>query len=170
MGDRRVEGGDVTVPDNDRPTAVLPLIPELLAGNARRYGARTAFDDGRRSVSWAEPHGRTARLAAGLPVERGQRVAFLLDDSVELMEGLLATARAAAVGVLLSPRSTDAELAHLLADCDPAVLVTDRRDDARRPPGSRRYFRITSPIRAGSDGCPLDAVSPPSTGMCTPLR
>ncbi|WP_049564047.1 type I polyketide synthase [Streptomyces sp. SBT349] len=103
-------------------------VPELLTDNAARHGGKLAFTDDRRGVSWAELERRTARLAAGLDVDRGARVAFCLDDGVELVEGLLATVRAAAVGVPLSPRGTDAELAALWEDCDPAVLVTDRRN------------------------------------------
>ncbi|MFG2555476.1 AMP-binding protein [Streptomyces sp. NPDC048581] len=90
-------------------------------------GARAAVEDDRRGVSWAELERRSAGLVVGLGVGRGDRVAFCLDNCVELVEGLLATVRAAAVGVPLSPRGTDAELAALLADCDPSVIVTDRR-------------------------------------------
>ncbi|MFI5795872.1 SDR family NAD(P)-dependent oxidoreductase [Streptomyces sp. NPDC051677] len=107
--------------------AVRP-VPELLVENSLRHGEKPAFADDRRGVSWAELERRTARLAARLEVGRGARVAFCLDTSVELVEGLLATVRAAAVGVPLSSRGTDAELAELLTDCDPAVLVTDRRN------------------------------------------
>ncbi|MEV7887677.1 type I polyketide synthase [Streptomyces sp. NPDC002817] len=106
---------------------VVRPVAELLAENAVRYGEKLAFADDRRGVSWAELDRRTARLAAGLGVERGTRVAFCLDNSVELVEGLLATVRAAAIGVPLPPRATHAELAYLLADCDPAVVVTDQR-------------------------------------------
>ncbi|WP_329332361.1 type I polyketide synthase [Streptomyces sp. NBC_00663] len=102
-------------------------VPELLAENAVRYGDKLAFADDRRAVSWAELERRTARLAAGLGVERGTTVAFCLDNGVELVEGLLATVRAAAVGVPLPPRATHTELVQLLADCDPAVVVTDQR-------------------------------------------
>ncbi|CAM5382178.1 type I polyketide synthase [Streptomyces canus] len=106
-------------------------VAELLVENSSRYGGKLAFADDRRSVSWAELELRTRRLAAALDVRRGARVAFCLDNSVELVEGLLATVRAAAVGVPLSPRGTHAELAALLADCDPEVLVVDRRQLAR---------------------------------------
>ncbi|MFF5498419.1 SDR family NAD(P)-dependent oxidoreductase [Streptomyces aquilus] len=102
-------------------------VPELLAENAVRYGGKLAFADDRREVSWAELDRRTARLATGLAVGRKTRVAFFLDNGVELVEGLLATVRAAAVGVPLPPRATHTELAQLLADCDPAVVVTDQR-------------------------------------------
>ncbi|MGW6731488.1 SDR family NAD(P)-dependent oxidoreductase [Streptomyces sp. NPDC055013] len=103
-------------------------VPELLVGNSLRHGDKVAFADDRRAVSWAELECRTARLAVRLAVGRGARVAFCLDNCVEVVEGLLATVRAAAVGVPLSSRATDAELAALLADCDPTALVTDRRN------------------------------------------
>ncbi|MEU6307522.1 type I polyketide synthase [Streptomyces chartreusis] len=103
-------------------------VAELLVENSLRHGEKPAFTDDRRAVSWAELERRTARLATGLAVDRGARVGFCLDNSVELVEGLLATVRAAAIGVPLSSRGTDSELADLLTDCDPAVLVTDRRN------------------------------------------
>ncbi|MEU0025953.1 type I polyketide synthase [Streptomyces sp. NPDC006335] len=111
-------------------SAVRPVVT-LLVENASRHGGKLAFADDRRAVSWAELELRTRRLAGALGVERGARVAFCLDNSVELVEGLLATVRAAAVGVPLSPRGTHAELAALLADCDPDVLVVDRRQLTR---------------------------------------
>ena len=111
--------------------AEVRSVAELLVGNSSRYGEKLAFADDVRGVSWAELELRTRGLAGGLGVGRGARVAFCLDNSVELVEGLLATARAAAVGVPLSPRGTHAELAALLADCDPDVLVVDRRQLAR---------------------------------------
>ncbi|MFF5482033.1 SDR family NAD(P)-dependent oxidoreductase [Streptomyces sp. NPDC012935] len=103
-------------------------VPELLVENSLRHADKVAFADDRSAVSWAELERRTARLAVRLAVDRGARVAFCLDNSVEVVEGVLATVRAAAVGVPLSSRATDAELAALLADCEPAVLVTDRRN------------------------------------------
>jgi acyl transferase domain-containing protein/acyl-CoA synthetase (AMP-forming)/AMP-acid ligase II len=114
-------------------------VPDLLTTNAARHGEKLAFADDRRGVTWAA----LARRTAGLDVDRGAHVAFCLDNSVELVEGLLATVRAAAVGVPLSPRGTDAELAALLADCDPAVLVTDRRHLPRLAPlAAERSLRL----------------------------
>ncbi|MFJ3670701.1 class I adenylate-forming enzyme family protein [Streptomyces sp. NPDC090106] len=102
-------------------------VADLLAKNSARYGGGLAFADDMREVGWSELRRRTGGLAVGLAVERGTRVAFCLDNGVELVEGLLATVRAAAVGVPLPPRATHTELAQLLADCDPAVVVTDQR-------------------------------------------
>ncbi|WP_242642663.1 type I polyketide synthase [Lentzea alba] len=94
--------------------------------NARVHGDKVAYEDDSRAVTWRDLEARTARLAAGLGVGRGDRVAVLLGDGVPIVEALLAVTRAAAVGVLISPHSTDAELAGLFADCAPALVVTDR--------------------------------------------
>ncbi|WP_177239680.1 type I polyketide synthase [Streptomyces monashensis] len=143
-------------------------VPELLAENARRHGGRLAFADDRRRVGWVELERRTAGLAARLGVDRGARVAFCLDNSVELVEGLLATVRAAAVGVPLASRGTDAELAELLADCDPAVLVTDRRNLPRLAPltaGRRVRLVVTGegPLPPGAVGFEDLAAAVPAT-------
>ncbi|WP_228122192.1 type I polyketide synthase [Saccharothrix syringae] len=140
--------------------AVRP-IPELLADHARHRGDRDAFTDDRRAVTWAALADRTARLAAGFGVARGARVAFLLDDGVELVEGLLAATRAAAVGVPLGPRATDAELAHLLADCDPDLLVVDRRH-LPRVAGCRARLLV-----AGTGDSDFEALA---TGPAVPPR
>ncbi|WP_433788684.1 type I polyketide synthase [Actinoplanes sp. CA-252034] len=134
---------------------IRPL-PHVLQHNARRYGDRLAFADDHRRVTWAQLADRTARLASGLGAGRGDRVAFVLGNSVDLVEVVLATVRAAAVGVPLSPHATDAELTALLADCEPAVLVTDDRhaDQVRRVAGAVRVL-LTGDFPVG-DSAPVD--------------
>ncbi|HEX6360693.1 type I polyketide synthase [Actinophytocola sp.] len=131
----------------DTVSGIRP-VPALLTENAVRYGEKLAFADDRRQVSWAGLARRTAQLAAGLDVDRGARVAFCLDGGVELVEGILATTRAAAIGVPLNPRATDTELAALLADCDPALVVTDQRNlprVTRLAPTARVIDDLTGP-------------------------
>ncbi|MDW5325038.1 type I polyketide synthase [Plantactinospora sp. KLBMP9567] len=106
---------------------VIKPIPLLLRDNARRYGDRTAYADDRRAVTWGQLERRTARLGAALGIARGARVAFCLDGGVDLVEVLFAAVRATAVGVPLNPHCTEGELAALLADCEPTVLVIDER-------------------------------------------
>ncbi|WP_432957857.1 SDR family NAD(P)-dependent oxidoreductase [Micromonospora haikouensis] len=110
-----------------RSDLVQPL-PGLLKAHAEEFGDRVAFRDDRRSVRYAELAARTARLAGHLAaagVGRGERVAFCLGNRVETVETWLAVTRAAAVGVPLNPRCTDAELAHLLDDSGAVLVVTD---------------------------------------------
>ncbi|MEU4160595.1 type I polyketide synthase [Actinoplanes sp. NPDC026670] len=135
---------------------IRPL-PQVLQDNALRYGDRLAFADDHRRVTWAELADRTAQLASGLGAGRGDRVAFVLGNSVDLVEAVLATVRAAAVGVPLSPHATDAELTALLADCEPVVLVTDDRhaEQARRVAGGVRVL-VAGNVQAGGATAPDD--------------
>ncbi|NEB02411.1 SDR family NAD(P)-dependent oxidoreductase [Streptomyces sp. SID13726] len=122
-------------------TELIQPLPKLLAAHAYRFGDKVAYRDARRSVSHAELARRTANLAghlAALRLQPGDRAAILLGNSVETVESYLAIVRAAAIGVPLNPRSTDAELTHLLDDSGARLVVTDRvhLDQVRRVLGT----------------------------------
>lgn len=109
-------------------TALRPL-SDLLREHARRLGTKTAFQDDRRGVTYGELELRTGRLAGhlvNLGLRHGERVAILLGSRVEAVESVLAVVRAGAVGVPMDPRSTSAELAHLLDDSGARVVFTDQ--------------------------------------------
>ncbi|TWF82533.1 type I polyketide synthase [Kitasatospora viridis] len=115
-------GGGLRADDPVRP------LPELLKRHAERSAERVAFHDFSRGVSYAELERRTGRLGGWLAragVGRGDRVALVLGNCVELVEGCLAVLRAGAVGVLLDPRSSDAELDYFLTDSGVSALITD---------------------------------------------
>ncbi|WP_051116283.1 type I polyketide synthase [Amycolatopsis nigrescens] len=106
----------------------MQRVDEVLKGHAGRLGGKVAFSDGRREVTYAELEGRTARLAGHLVrlgVGRGQRVALLLGNGVEVVEGVLAVTRAAGVGVPLNPSGSDAEVAFQLDDSAAVLVITD---------------------------------------------
>ncbi|MEU3354634.1 type I polyketide synthase [Streptomyces sp. NPDC037389] len=107
---------------------LLRALPMALKEHAARRGGNTAYEDARRSVTYRELERRTARLAGHLQrlgVRPGDRVALCLGNRVELVESCLAVVRAGAVGVLLDPGATDAELAHQLRDCEPVLAFTE---------------------------------------------
>ncbi|MGB2572479.1 SDR family NAD(P)-dependent oxidoreductase [Micromonospora citrea] len=140
-----------------RSDLVQPL-PGLLRAHADRFGDKVAFRDDRRAVGYADLEARTRRLAGHLAsagVGRGERVAFCLGNRVETVETWLAVTRAAAVGVPLNPRSTDAELAHLLDDSGAVLVVTDPEhlDQVLRlradRPGLRVWVTGDDPAPAG---------------------
>ncbi|MEU9469082.1 type I polyketide synthase [Streptomyces avermitilis] len=138
-----------------RTDLVRPL-PELLRENARCSGGKIAFQDRHSSVTYGELELRTGRLAghlAGLGLRHGERVAILLGNRVEAVESLLAVTRAAAVGVPLDPRSSDAELAHLLDDSGARVVFTDRSRLARLRPllSERPQLTVVRVADAGPD-------------------
>ncbi|MFI6932520.1 SDR family NAD(P)-dependent oxidoreductase [Streptomyces sp. NPDC050287] len=112
---------------------IRPLA-QLLKTHAGRSPSRVAFADDHRAVTYAELERRTGRLAAHLArtgLRRGDRVAICLGNLVEMVESVLATVRAGAIGVPLNPRSSDVELAHFLEDSGASVLVTDTAHLAR---------------------------------------
>jgi len=140
-------------------------VPEVLRDNARRLGDRPAFTDDRRTVTWAQVAARTARLAVALGAGRGERVAFVLGHGVDLAEAVLATVRAGAVGVPIPPNSTDGELAALLADCAPGVVVADERQHARITRLAGRPVRL---VAAGSAAASDGATPPDDLGLDEP--
>ncbi|MEU1213286.1 beta-ketoacyl synthase N-terminal-like domain-containing protein [Streptomyces sp. NPDC005791] len=106
---------------------IRPL-SEVLRGHALDRPDKVAFADEEREVTYARLAGRTGRLAghlAGQGVERGDRVAILLGNSVTTVESYLAVTRAAAVGVPVNPQSSDAELRHQLEDSGARFVITD---------------------------------------------
>ncbi|TDD73273.1 beta-ketoacyl synthase N-terminal-like domain-containing protein, partial [Actinomadura rubrisoli] len=163
-----------------RAELIRPL-HELLRSNAARFGDKVAFQDARRSVSHTELERRTARLAgglAGLRLQPGDRAAILLGNRVETVESYLAIVRAAAIGVPVDPRLTDAELAYLLDDSGARVVIADASQAGRLrrlpgaadrrivvvgsavpPPGMVAYATLaeTDPEVPARDDLPLDA-------------
>jgi len=93
---------------------------------ARIAPHRVALRDDDRSLTYAELADRVDRLAGGLArlgVGPGDRVAYLGPNALTTFEALFATCRLGAVFVPLNTRLATPELARLLADCQPTVLV-----------------------------------------------
>jgi fatty-acyl-CoA synthase len=79
-----------------------------------------------RTMTYAELDDRCTRLAHGLRargVQRGDRVAYLGLNSVELVEMMFAVAKLGAVFLPLNTRLAPPETAYILADSTPALLV-----------------------------------------------
>ncbi|MEU5130505.1 type I polyketide synthase [Streptomyces mobaraensis] len=107
---------------------LIRALPGVLEARAARAGHTTAFLDARRCVTYRELEARTRRLAGHLVrlgVRRGDRVALVMGNRVEMAEGSLAVLRAGAVGVPLDSGATDAELAYFLDDCGAVAVVTE---------------------------------------------
>ncbi|MDY7086957.1 MAG: AMP-binding protein, partial [Actinomycetota bacterium] len=110
---------------------------DLLRRHAETRGDRIAYEDDRRAVTFAELFRRSGRLAGHLAdagVERGDRVAMVMSNRVEMVESYLAVLRAGAVGVPLNPSMTRPELAALLAGSDPRVVIADEHQATRLSP------------------------------------
>lgn len=103
-------------------------ISELLTTHAERFGAKVAFFDEHRSVSYADLAERSRRFAGHLVaagLRRQDRVLMLMDNRVETAESYLALTRAGLVGVCLNPQAAAAEVGYMLEDSDARAVITD---------------------------------------------
>jgi rifamycin polyketide synthase module 1/2/3 len=109
-------------------TELIRPLTELLRENAVTFGAKTAFADARRSVTWAELDQRTARIAGHLSelgVMSADRVVLYLNDCVESVESYLGILRVGAISAPVHTGLEDDELASLLADSKAEAVFTD---------------------------------------------
>src|SRR5690606_2050095 len=111
--------------------ASLPFQPaftglsEQIAIHGHFRAHETALLEGTRHVSWHEYNQRANRIARALitmGVRPGVSVATMLVNGIWAHELLLAIWQAGAAMVPLSPLLSDANLATMVADCDPALM------------------------------------------------
>jgi 2-furoate---CoA ligase len=84
-------------------------------------------------ITYAELRERAARIAGGLGLERGERLATVLDNRVETALLYWAAQWSGAVFVPLSWRSSQADLDYCIQDCGARVVI---REDSPLPDGS----------------------------------
>ncbi|MFI7152250.1 long-chain fatty acid--CoA ligase [Nonomuraea sp. NPDC050022] len=96
------------------------------ARRAQMTPDRTAFVFEGRAVTYAEVHTRTTKLAARLRaagVRPGDRVAYLGPNHPALAETMFATHLLGGIFVPLNYRLAAPEIAYMLGDCEPSVLI-----------------------------------------------
>ena len=101
-------------------------ISDGLRGQARQRAEQTALVCGEERVSYAELDRRAddaAQLLWDQGIRPGDRVVTLLPNGLTAAELLFAAARCGGVLCPLNPRSTATELAYLLGDAGPRVIV-----------------------------------------------
>src|SRR4051794_15166596 len=116
------------------------------ARRARISPDRTAVLDPHRALTYAELADRTARYAGALRrlgVGRGDRVAYLGVNAVEVFETFFAAWLLGAIAVPLNYRLAGPEIHYMLADAGASVLVHSADAAplvaaARPPPGGAR--------------------------------
>jgi malonyl-CoA/methylmalonyl-CoA synthetase len=80
-------------------------------------------------LTFAELYAAVDRLAAGLHkwgLRKGDRVAFFLSSRAEFMIAYLAVIRLGAIAVPINLRYRRLEIGHILADCAPRLLITEK--------------------------------------------
>ena len=101
-------------------------VPDLLANAVRRFPGGTCLIEGERSLTFAEVDVRADRLAQAFRasgLRRGDRVALLSLSEIEYTEIQVAAQRAEVILVPLNFRLAPAELAAIVADCEPQLLI-----------------------------------------------
>ncbi|MEV0416009.1 type I polyketide synthase [Streptomyces sp. NPDC050448] len=136
------------------------LLRPLVTSLSGHRPDRPAFTDDRRTVTYGELLASSGALATGLGVARGDRVLIHVGSRVEFAEYCLAVLRSAAVGVPVSVRSPEAELAYCADDSGATLLITEARHAAmaqrlreRRP--QLRVLIVEDPPAPGP-GSPAD--------------
>jgi len=99
---------------------------DVIHRNASLYGLNTAFVFGTQRVTHAEYAARTACLAAGLAavgVDKGDRLAILAPNCLAHVDLLGAAAHLGAIMVPINWRLSAEEIAYVIKDVSPRVLV-----------------------------------------------
>ena len=100
-------------------------ISSLLARNAFKYPAKEALVCGVRRQNWQQLYQRVERLAGAMArsgVQKGDKVALLMENCDQFVEIHFATARLGAVGVPLNYRLVGGELAFILNSSESKML------------------------------------------------
>src|SRR4029077_6155036 len=118
-------------------------LPDLLALHGKWRGARTALVDGERRLSWEEFERDTARAANGLKelgLNAGDRVALLMDNSLEMVVTLFGILRSGCVAVPLNISIADSAVAGMIENAAARALFASWRPRARHesPPDTLR--------------------------------
>jgi amino acid adenylation domain-containing protein len=168
--------------DPERPVSRLPLLAPhertaLVAGDAERVdfgetrsvsrlieaqAARTpqavALRCDGRSLTYAELNARANRLARELRargVGSEARVGLCLERSLELVIALLAIHKAGGAYVPLDPSYPRERLAGMLADAQPALVLTQSRLLARLPEDAAPYLHVEPGFEGAGDAFDL---------------
>jgi len=99
--------------------APQPLLPELIARHGRWRPARTALIEGPRRLTWGELERDTAQIANGLAtlgLGPGERIAILMDNSLEMALAMLGILRSGCVAVPLNVSVNDAAVGAMMED------------------------------------------------------
>jgi len=132
-----------------------------LVAHARATPGAPAVADAWRRLDYAALDARVARCAAvlaGAGVGRGDRVAVLMGNHAPYLETVFAAARLGAMAVPVNVRWSPRELAVLLDDCTPEVVVHDaERAGLLACARGRARHAPARCLQAGAPGDPYEA-------------
>ena len=137
----------------ERPRSVHEMLANAVAGRAHGL----ALICGEERLSYAELDARVGEAAGGLRalgIEKGDRVAMVLGNSVEFVVLLFAIARLGAVSVPLNIRHTLAENRHIIGDCA-AKVVLHEVDLGDRVPAPGALASLQHAVAIRREGRPM---------------
>src|SRR5262245_39205788 len=147
-----------------------PTILHALARAAELNPAAPAFMCQGRVLNYGEYSRAVAALASIFAERRvaGERIAFLMTNSLEAAVGMLAGMAACAQVSPLNPAYTERELEPLLRDVEPRVLVCDAASSARGQEFGRR-LGVAHVITLGPGGITVDELlAAPARALALP--
>jgi acyl-CoA synthetase (AMP-forming)/AMP-acid ligase II len=111
-------------------TACWMNLGQNLKVNAKKFPEKVSLKDSRRSFTYLQTNRRINQLAHGLlslGLAKGDKVAVLLENSVEIVEVFLATAKTGLVIVPINFRLVSGEVQYILDNSDAeAIIVHDQ--------------------------------------------
>ncbi|MGE4014622.1 MAG: class I adenylate-forming enzyme family protein, partial [Alphaproteobacteria bacterium] len=143
------------------PESKLDTLVHVLHYAADRAPARTAIICDNQSVTYGEYRHGVNVLAAQLIARgaAGQRVVVLMTNSIEMSMAIYAIWSIGAATVLLNPFYTERELAPLIADAEPKLVLCD----------ANAYEKI-QPIAKAAGVAQVVVLGGPGTGFADLLR
>ena len=128
---------------------------------ARVHGPRTFIVEGSedgigRRLTYDQVFAWRDRLVARLGIGRGERVAICMRNRTEWLIAFLAVIRAGGVAALLNSRGSPEELAAMIAEVTPALVLADaeRMPLIRQGGYAGRLFDMTAPLAAAQGPAP----------------
>lgn len=100
----------------------------MLAGLAARYGNKTAIVCAEQRCSYSEldkTSNRVANALLKLGINKGDRVLLLLENSLEYIITYFGIVKTGAIAVPVDPKYKVDEIASLVNDCQPKILVAE---------------------------------------------
>src|SRR5580658_1709283 len=105
-------------------------VPDLLLTLDRQTQSRIAIIDGDERISYTQLAERAARygaLLSTLKVSAGDRVALLLPRSIETAAAFFGAQMSGTIVVFISDRLRPHQIAQIIADSEPAAVLTTPR-------------------------------------------
>ncbi len=148
---------NTTLQDRELNRSRRLVLGEMLARNARREPFRTALVFGDKSLTFAELDARVNRVANALAargVQRGDRVAVLMYNCLEVIESYFACQKLGACPVPVNFRLAASELAYILEDSGSVAVLTDSQlallaREATAGSDTVRFIATTGEVAAG---------------------